>query len=107
MTEMRPAEIQRRLLCILSELERQSDVAVTYSKDHLSFADKMNQIREFATFAGEYGLAYESLVATIQSHPFLLSGRAAISLLELGLTFGFKTELAEDCAFDRRLHNPN
>jgi hypothetical protein len=107
MTEMRPTEIQRRLLCILSELERQSDVAATYSKDHLPFADEMNQVREFATFAEEYGLAYESLVATIESHPFLLSGRAAISLLELGLTFGFKTELAEDRAFDRRPHDPN
>jgi len=107
MTEMKPAEIQIRLLYIVKELEQQTEVAATYSTTSLPFAAEMSQIREFATLAGEYGLAYESLVEAIQSHPFVLSGQAAISLLELGLIFGFQTELAVDRQFDRRNHIQN
>ena len=73
MTEMKPAEIQIRLLYIVKELEQQTEVAATYSTTSLPFAAEMSQIREFATLAGEYGLAYESLVEAIQSHPFVLS----------------------------------
>lgn len=61
----------------------------------------MKQIREFVE-VGEYGIAYESMVAHLEALPFVLSGKAAVSLLELGLLFGFKTEREEDREFDRR-----
>jgi hypothetical protein len=102
MTGLKPSELQSRLLCVLEELEHQQNVGNTYSEKFLSYADEMSQIREFIDVAGEYGLAYEYLVGAIELHPFVLSGKAAIALLELGLTFGFKTEQAEDRVFDRR-----
>jgi hypothetical protein len=61
----------------------------------------MKQIREFVE-VGEYGIAYESMVADIEALPFVLSGKAAVSLLELGLLFGYKTDRDEDREFDRR-----
>lgn len=102
MTGLNPSELQRRLLCVLQELEHQRNVASTYSEKFLSYADEMSQIREFIDVAGEYGLAYEYLVGAIELHPFVLSGKAAIALLELGLIFGFKTDGKEDKLFDRR-----
>jgi hypothetical protein len=89
------------LLGILEELEHQQHVAATYSDKFLSYTDEMKQIREFIE-VGEYGLAYEYLVGAIELHLFVLSGKAVIALLELGLTFGFKTERSDDIAFDRR-----
>jgi len=97
-----PGFLEARLLLVLSELEKQSDVSNSYPPDRLSFADEMKQIHEFIEIAVEYGLAYECLVAVIQFHPFTLSGKAVIALLELGLLFGYKSEMKEDAPFDRR-----
>lgn len=102
MSQIKQAEIQVRLERILDELTRQSDVSASYPPDTLPFDEEMKQVREYIDVGGEYGIAYESLVATIESHPFVLSGKAAISLLELGLLFGYKTGLDEDRVFDRR-----
>jgi hypothetical protein len=95
-------EIESRLLCILSELEMQKSVASDYSAKNLPFADEMKQIREWIEAHNEFGIAYESLVATIEVHPFVLSGKAAISLLEVGLLLKFKTERPKDKLFDTR-----
>jgi hypothetical protein len=62
----------------------------------------MKQIFEYIDLAGEYEVAYEILMATVEAYPFLLSGKAAVCLLELGLLFGYKTERKEDDLFDRR-----
>jgi hypothetical protein len=97
-------QIEIRLLTVLKELESQEKVSANYPPHVLQFSDEMKQIHEYVELAGEYGLAYESLVATIESNPFVLSGKAVISLLELGLLFGFKTDRKEDLPFDRR-HN--
>ncbi len=101
MTRLAPNELQNRLLILLDELERQRSVGSTYSDKFLSYEDQMRQIREFIEI-GEYGLAYEYLVGAVELHAFMLSGKAAISLLELGLAFGFKTENQDDRVLDRR-----
>jgi hypothetical protein len=102
MIEAKRREIETRLLRLLAELEGQVGVAAAYPANALPFSSEMKQIREFIEVAGEYGLAYESLVAAIESHPFALSGKTAVSLLELGLLLGYKTERNEDREFDRR-----
>ncbi len=102
MSEVKRTQMETRLLRILDELERQLGVAAAYPEGALQFGDEMKQIREFIEVAGEYGAAYECLVAAIESHPFVVSGTAAISLLELGLLLGYKTERNEDSEFDRR-----
>jgi hypothetical protein len=95
-------EIKLRLLRVLAELEKQESVADAYPPSVLPFADEMEQIREWVETAGEYEIAYESIVATIGAYPFVLSGAAAVSLLELGLLLGYKTDRKQDSLFDRR-----
>lgn len=87
---------------VLNEVERQKHVAAHYPPNVLQFADQMKQIHEYIEFASEYGIAYESLVATLEAFPFVLSGKVAVALLELGLLLGFKTDRKGDIAFDRR-----
>ena len=95
----RTSELGTRLLRVLNELKGQREVSTTFLPEELPFDEAMKQIREFIELAGEYGIAYESLVATIESHPFVLSGKAAISLLEVGLLLGFKTGRDSDQMF--------
>jgi hypothetical protein len=95
-------EIKLRLLCVLGELEKQNNMASNYPVDVLPFADQMKQIHEWVEIAGEYEIAYESLVATIEAQPFVLTGKAAISLLELALLLNYKTGRPEDKLFDKR-----
>jgi hypothetical protein len=102
MVNVRQAEIESRLLCVLNEIEKQRSVSASYPAGVLPFADEMKQIREYIEVAGEYGVAYEILVATIEVFPFTLSGKVAIALLELGLLLGYKTDRTEDSLFDRR-----
>ncbi|RMV01494.1 hypothetical protein ALP19_102237 [Pseudomonas syringae pv. tomato] len=41
-------------------------------------------------------------MSLLERLPFKLSGRASVKLLEVGLIFGFKTEMEADMKFDRR-----
>ena len=95
-------QVTSRLLRVLAEIEGQENVASSYTPNALPFVEEMKQIREYIEVAGEYGLAFEILVATCEVHPFVLSGKSAIALLELGLLFGYKTDREEDRMFDRR-----
>lgn len=63
---------------------------------------ELEQISEWIK-SGELGIAYESIVCVLEDDELLtLSGRAAVALLEVGLTFGFKTERPQDSSFDTR-----
>lgn len=101
MNDARRMAVETRLLRVLDEVEPQVEVEAVYPPNLLPFGDEMKQIREFIEF-GEYGIAYESMVADIEALPFVLSGKAAVSLLELGLLLGYKTDRDEDREFDRR-----
>jgi len=90
------------ILQVLAELDTQPESAVDIGPNELSFQEQLTQIREFAEEANEVGVAYESIVCLLESSKLVLSGPASISLLEVGLLFGFKTERAEDAKFDRR-----
>ena len=94
--------IEANLLAVLAELRQQSDVGNAFPPELLSFAEQVEQLREWIEDAGEYGIAYESLVATLEGFPFQLSGRAAVKLLEAGLLMRFKTGRPQDAQFDRR-----
>lgn len=94
--------IEEKLLALLNEMETQDNLLSYYPDDRLSFAEEMAQIKEFIDVAGEYGLAYESIVANLEQVPFILSGKAAVNLLELGLLMKFKTDREEDAIFDFR-----
>jgi hypothetical protein len=98
--------IEIKLMAILSELEQQHTVGEKYSENSLSYREEMEQIREFIDLAGEYTLAYEIIVATLEKHPFFLSSKAAVNLLEIGLFMQYKTDREEDKIFDIRNKNP-
>ena len=94
--------VQSRLMRVLQELQMQPELATHYPDNRLSFQDQMEQIREYVADAGEYGIAYESIVANLEQVPFTLSAEAAVKLLEVGLIMRYKTERPEDQIFDMR-----
>jgi hypothetical protein len=94
--------IKERLRRLLSEMREQSQLASYFGGESLSFEEEMEQIREFIEDAGEYGIAYESIVSALEDIPFKISGKAAVNLLEVGLLLGYKTEKPSDRPFDRR-----
>lgn len=94
-------KLEGRLLALLSEMRGQPHVARAYGPEHLPYEDEMTEIGEFIE-VGEYGCAYEVILASLENRPLMLSGHVAVQLLELGLLLGFKTERPEDREFDRR-----
>ena len=96
-------DIAGRLAQVHKEMTLQGDsVKASYPSEGLSFEEEMEQIREFIEEAGEYGIAYECLVANLESAPFVITAKSTLALLEVALLFGFKTDRDEDAKFDRR-----
>lgn len=87
---------------VLELLTDQPALADQFSEEGMSYQDQMSQISEWIQDAGEFGLAYETMVSLLENFPFMLTGSAALRLLEVGLMFGFKTESDSDRGFDRR-----
>ena len=94
--------IENNLKFLLDEIKSQPEVASNFPPECLPFEEQVDLLSEWLQEAGEYGLAYESIVSMLEVFPFKLSGGAAIKLLEVGLIFGFKTESEVDRCFDRR-----
>ncbi|AZG87697.1 hypothetical protein N032_19625 [Pseudomonas syringae pv. pisi str. PP1] len=94
--------IENNLVLLLNEIKSQPEIAFYTSSESLSYSDQVEQLSEWLHDAGEYGLVYESIVSLLERLPFKLSGRTSVKLLEVGLIFGFKTEMEADIKFDRR-----
>lgn len=94
--------IEKNLSFVLAELGSQPKVASFFPPESLCYQEQIDQLSVWVNDAGEYGLAYENVVSMLEVFPFKLSAKAAIKLLEVGLIFGFKTELDSDTGFDRR-----
>lgn len=90
------------LLFVLAEIGAQPEVGATFPPELLSYPEQGDQIREWIEGAGEFGIAYESIVTMLEQFPFHLSGQAASKLLEVGLKMRFKTDQARDASFDSR-----
>ena len=98
--------IVENLSAVLAELKSQQDVGDQFPPDQKNFRDTMEDLREWVEDVNEYGLAYEVLVCMLESHPFRISGSAAVKLLEVALLLGYKTTRDEDAMFDIRRRNP-
>jgi hypothetical protein len=95
--------IEKNLLMVATELDEQgSGLSEHFPPEVMSFKDEITQIYEFINVAGEYGLAYESLIALLEDVPFILSGKAIVKLVEVAIIMGYKTHREEDAMFDRR-----
>jgi hypothetical protein len=102
MTAASTNSIADRLRSVLREMREQSHLANQFGGDCLSFDEEMEQVREYIEDVGEYGIAYECVVSMLEKVQFVLSGKAAINLLEVALLFGYKTERPSDKLYDRR-----
>lgn len=94
--------IEANLTEILAEISKQPTVGMSFPIEQQSYTEQIEQIREYIEEAGEYGIAYESMISMLEIYPFKLSGCVAIRLLEVGLLMKFKTERTEDSRFDSR-----
>ena len=90
-------------MLILEELLPQHNVGAQNRKQGtMSHKAEMDLIREFICVGGEYGLAYDYIIANLEQAPFVLSSKAALALLESGLLLKYKTSLDKDRLFDLR-----
>jgi hypothetical protein len=101
-TQLRSDRILRNLVSLIGEIESQGNVGRQFPAEMQSLRDQSSQLREFVEHAGEYGVAYESIVAMLERFPFVLSGMGAVRLLEVGLLLKYKTGLSADSMFDGR-----
>lgn len=95
--------VENNLLLIMKEISDQPEIFVHFPAEQLSYREWIEQQNEWVQDAGEYGIAYESLISVLEAYPFVLSGIAAVKLLEVGLLFKFKTEDDRDKIFDSRI----
>lgn len=95
--------VKGNLLCIWGEISVQHKVAEEFPAEQMSYRDQIDQIYEFIDLAGEYGVAYEAMISLLQDFSFVISGKAAVKLLEVGLLLKYKTEQDSDFIFDSRV----
>ena len=83
--------VESRLYLILLELRSQSHLSNYFGGATLSLDEELENIREYIEDAGEYGIAYDSIVSLLENAPFVLTSNAALALLEVGLLLGYKS----------------
>lgn len=101
MNNIKYESVEKNLHFIVAEMELQVLAVNDYYNSGLTLEEEIRQIREFID-VGECDLAYQSIIANLQSAPFLLSGNSSIKLLEVALKMKFKTDRDEDVEFDFR-----
>jgi len=104
MSDLPPEKIKENLNVVLNELKGKSlDIDPAF----LAYPKQIEQIDEWINYADECGIAYESMVALLESEPIEISGAATVRLLEVALVFGFKTDRDEDKPYDFRAERGN
>lgn len=94
--------LEERLLMVLAEMDSQiKQMTACSSPGESPLVESLAQMREYIQ-CDEKSLAYEVVVATLEKYPFLVSGRSAVALLEIGLIMQYKTDREEDAVFDHR-----
>jgi hypothetical protein len=91
--------VESNLVDIIDALAAQEDVGRQFPPELLQLEPWLEQLREWVCDVNECGIAYESIVATLELYPFSLRGPTAVKLLEVGLLMGFKTDREEDKCF--------
>lgn len=90
--------VEANLSSVMREMAAQPEAADP--TDTASFEELMSDVGKWIEDHGQYGIAYEAMVAELESGEFRLSGRAAVKLLEVGLLFGYKTKRPQDKRFN-------
>ena len=66
--------IEKCLMIVCEDIKSQCEISLTFSPDELSYDSWIEQLDEWINYACEYSLAYESIVSSLEKHPFRLSG---------------------------------
>lgn len=96
-------EIEKKLLTIWTEVAGQMDLLENESIDERKW---ISELDELISHHGEYGVAYDTMVDMFERVPIKLTGPTAVRLLEVGLTFGYKTDRDEDEQYRRNPRRP-
>lgn len=94
--------VTQGLNAIMDEIRSQKNIGETFPQNMQCFDDWLEQMDELVKYAGEFSIAYESIVATLEQFPFAISGPTAVRLIEVGLIMKYKTERDCDVIFDGR-----
>jgi hypothetical protein len=72
--------VRKNLSLIIDELAGQHEVGRSYEDSKMAYEDEIKALREYVDTAHEYSVAYESIIATLEKHKFLLSGPLGCAL---------------------------
>ncbi len=84
--------LEAYLTCLTQELETHTHEPNYLDEDTKNFQESMEDLKEYID-VGEYGIAYELIVALLEHAPFQVSPKFALTLLKVGLLLeGKRTE---------------
>lgn len=96
-------EQKEKMIQIYLEIRSQHDVGALISDSQLSFNEQMNNIYEYINDAGEHEIAYELIICLLEMYPFVISSLNAVLLVEIALSFKYKTDRDVDKQYDLRM----
>lgn len=91
-------QVAERIEAVLSLIDAQRNAFPPTADQGKNLDQQLSTIRSLLA-AGELSLAYEGCVCLLDRCPVQVPGRVAVGLVELALTFKFKTHRVEDAEY--------
>ncbi len=91
-------QVAQRIEAVLSLIDAQRNTFPPSVDPGRNLSDQLSTIRSLLA-TGELSLAYEGCVCLLERCPIQVPGRVAVGLIELALTFKFKTHRVEDAEY--------
>ncbi len=91
-------QVTERIEAVLSLIDAQRNTFPSSADPGRSLTEQLATIRSLLA-TGELSLAYEGCVCLLERCPIQVPGRVAVGLIELALTFKFKTHRVEDAEY--------
>lgn len=91
-------QVADRIEAVLSLIDNQRNTFPPSVDPRSNLNEQLSTIRSLLA-KGELALAYEGCVCLLERCPIRVPGRVAVGLIELALTFKFKTHRAEDAEY--------
>jgi len=91
-------QVARRIEAVLNLIDAQRNTFPSSADSGRNLNEQLSTIRSLLA-NGELSLAYEGCVCLLERCPIQVPGRVAVGLIELALTFKFKTHRVEDAEY--------
>ena len=91
-------QVAQRIEAVLNLIETQRHTFPSSVDSGRNLTEQLSTIRSLLA-TGELSLAYEGCVCLLERCPIQVPGRVAVGLIELALTFKFKTHRVEDAEY--------